>query len=43
MVEKNQNSDILFYTTPTGSVNIEVVLTTKHFGLRKKHWQNYLG
>ena len=43
MVESNQNSNILFYTTPTGSVNIEVVFNNETFWLTQKAMAELFG
>jgi len=39
MAENNQHNDIIFYTTPQGSVKIEVVSNNETFWLTQKQWQ----
>jgi hypothetical protein len=36
MSQPNQNSEIIFYTTPAGNVNIEVVFNNETFWLTQK-------
>lgn len=43
MAEKNQNNDIIFYTTPTGNVNIEVVFNNETFWLTQKAMAELFG
>ena len=43
MADKNQNSDIIFYTTPTGNVNIEVVYNNETFWLSQKRMAELFG
>lgn len=43
MAEKNQNNDIIFYTTPTGNVKIEVVFNNETFWLTQKAMAELFG
>lgn len=43
MAEKNQNNDIIFYTTPTGNVKIEVVFNNDTFWLTQKAMAELFG
>ena len=43
MADKNQNSDIIFYTTPTGNVNIEVLYNNETFWLSQKRMAELFG
>ncbi len=43
MAEKNQNNDIIFYTTPAGNVKIEVVFNNETFWLTQKAMAELFG
>lgn len=43
MAEKNQNNEIIFYTTPTGNVKIEVVFNNETFWLTQKTMAELFG
>ena len=43
MAEKNYNNDIIFYTTPTGNVKIEVVFNNETFWLTQKAMAELFG
>jgi hypothetical protein len=43
MADKNQNNDIIFYTTPTGNVKIEVVFNNETFWLTQKAMAELFG
>jgi hypothetical protein len=43
MQDKNQNNDIIFYTTPTGKVKIEVVFNNETFWLTQKAMAELFG
>ena len=43
MADKNQNSDIIFYSTPTGNVNIEVLYNNETFWLSQKRMAELFG
>ncbi len=43
MPDKNQNSDIIFYTTPEGNVNIEVIYNNETFWLSQKRMAELFG
>lgn len=43
MAEKNQNNDIIFYTSPEGNVNIEVIYNNETFWLSQKRMADLFG
>lgn len=43
MAEKNQSSDIIFYSTPTGDVKIEVIFNDETFWLTQKRMAELFG
>ena len=43
MAEKNQNNDIIFYTSPKGNVNIEVIYNNETFWLSQKRMAELFG
>ena len=43
MAEKNQNNDIIFYTSPEGNVNIEVIYNNETFWLSQKRMAELFG
>ena len=43
MQEKNQNNDIIFYTSPEGNVNIEVIYNKETFWLSQKRMAELFG
>lgn len=43
MAERNQNSDIIFYNTPTGDVKIEVIFNDETFWLTQKRMAELFG
>ena len=43
MAEKNQSNDIIFYTSPEGNVNIEVIYNNETFWLSQKRMADLFG
>ena len=43
MEDKNQNNNIIFYTTPTGNVKIDVVFNEETFWLNQKRMAELFG
>jgi len=43
MIEKNQHNDIIFYTSPEGNVNIEVIYNNETFWLSQKRMAELFG
>ncbi|MFW1123257.1 cell filamentation protein Fic, partial [Vibrio parahaemolyticus] len=43
MAEKNQHNDIIFYSTPSGNVKIEVIFNDETFWLTQKAMAELFG